>query len=451
MAMPLPQELLRRKRDGLALGEAEIRSLVAGIADGRLCDAQVGAFAMAVCLRGMDDDETLALTLAMRDSGARLDWRDAGLHGPVLDKHSTGGVGDCTSLLLGPLVAACGGHVPMLSGRGLGHTGGTLDKLEAIPGYDPAPSNERLCRVGREAGVAIVGASADLAPADRRLYAIRDVTATVESTPLIVASILSKKLAASPDALVLDVKAGSGATLPDRAQARALADRLVAVARAAGLPASALLTDMSQPLATAVGNALELRLVLRLLRGERAEPRLLAVTLALGVEMLLQGRLASDRADAERRLRDALSSGRAAERFARMVALLGGPRDLLEREDAHLADAPCIAPVFPLQEGVVAAIDARALGLTVVALGGGRSRAGARIDPRVGLARIAAIGTRVGRDAPLAWVHAADADALPQAAQRLRAAFRLADHGEAPPLIHGRLATAETPTRTATA
>lgn len=449
--MPLLQELLRRKRDGLALDDADIRALVAGIADGRLCDAQVGAFAMAVCLRGMDKDETLALTLAMRDSGVRLDWRDAGLHGPVLDKHSTGGVGDCTSLLLGPLVAACGGHVPMLSGRGLGHTGGTLDKLQAIPGYDVAPSSERLRRVVREAGVAIVGASADLAPADRRLYAIRDVTATVESTPLIVASILSKKLAASPDALVLDVKAGSGATLPDLAQARALAERLVAVAGAAGLPASALLTDMSQPLASAVGNALELRLALRHLRGEQAEPRLLAVTLALGVEMLLQGRLASDRADAEARLRLALSSGRAAERFARMVALLGGPRDLLEREDGHLAAAPCIAPVFPTCEGVVAAIDTRALGLAVVALGGGRQRTDADIDPRVGLERVAAIGARVGRDAPLAWVHAGDPGALTQAAQRLRAAFRLADCAEAPAPIHAHLATAETATRPATA
>ncbi|MDW7746959.1 thymidine phosphorylase, partial [Halomonas sp.] len=277
-ARALPQELIRAKRDGRALGREAIRQLVAGIADGSLSDAQVGALAMAVFLRGMEAEETVALTEAIRDSGEVLDWSGLDLPGPVLDKHSTGGVGDLVSLVLGPWIAACGGHVPMVSGRGLGHTGGTLDKLEAIPGYSVTPDTATFRRLVKEVGVAIIGQTADLAPADRRLYAVRDVTATVESLPLIVSSILGKKLACGLDALVMDVKSGSGAFMPTAEASRELAETIAEVASQAGTHTTALVTDMSQPLAPCAGNALEVREALRLLGGEKRHDRLLAVT-----------------------------------------------------------------------------------------------------------------------------------------------------------------------------
>jgi thymidine phosphorylase len=432
----LPQELLRRKRNGLALDENELRDWMKDVASDRLGDAQIGAFAMAVCLRGMDAAETVALTRAMRDSGSCIDWRDAGLHGPLLDKHSTGGVGDLTSLVLGPLVAACGAHLPMLSGRGLGHTGGTLDKLEAIPGYRCEIDRALLQRVVREAGVAIVAAGGDLAPADRRLYAVRDVTATVDSIPLITASILSKKLAAGAGALVLDVKVGSGATFTDCTTAAALARSLVDVATGAGVPTTALLTDMDQPLAACVGNALEMRIALDYLRGDCTPSRLHQLVLLLATEMLLQGGLARDAEDARRQLCGARDSGRAAQCFARMVHLLGGPPDLLEHPDGYLPSAPHCTPVFADHAGVVTAIDARALGMALVALGGGRTSAGERIDPRVGIDRIAAVGGAMEPGIPLAFVHAADATSAEAVQQRVRAAFVIGDVAPPPaPLL----------------
>jgi thymidine phosphorylase len=436
----LPVEILRRKRDGLALSNAEIGQLVQGIADNSLCQAQVGAFAMAVRLRGMDAGETRALTLAMRDSGRVLDWSGFDLPGPLLDKHSTGGVGDSVSLLLAPMLAACGGFVPMLSGRGLGHTGGTLDKLESLPGYRSQVGIEELQRVVRDTGLAIVGAGPELAPADARLYAVRDVTATVDSLPLIVASILSKKLAAGTQALVLDVKSGSGATLAEPAQSRALAQALVQTANLAGLPCSAWLSSMDQPLMRRLGNALELQAVLDVLCGRSEEPRLLSLSLCLGAELLVAGRLAATRAEALASLRRALDSGAAAERFARMVAALGGPTDLLEREGPGHA-APLVAPVYPNREGVVAGMDTRAIGMALVELGGGRRRPDDRIDPRVGISGLAAIGERVGGRTPLALVHAADQAGFERAASALRAAVRVADRAEVDqPLLIGRIA-----------
>lgn len=430
-AAPLPQELLRRKRDGEALAAAELAVIATGLADGSLSDAQAAAFAMAVYFRGMTPDERTALTLAMRDSGGVLDWRGESLPGPVLDKHSTGGVGDLVSLPLGPMLAACGAFVPMISGRGLGHTGGTLDKLGAIPGYDVQPDEATLRRVVREAGVAIVGAGERLAPADRRLYAIRDVTATVDCLPLIVASILSKKLAAGLDGLVLDVKAGNGAVRPAAAAARELAAALVGTARQAGLRCAALVTGMSQPLARSAGNALELREALAMLAGRPADPRLLEVTLALGARLLALGGVVADEATACGRLERALAGGAAAERFARMVAGLGGPADLLERPDRHLATAPVVVDVPAPVGGYVTHIDTRALGLVVVALGGGRTRPGAPIDPRVGLDQIRPLGTRVVAGEPLARVHAADQAAAGRARASVLAAFGLA--GAPPP------------------
>lgn len=436
--MLLPQEIIRKKRDGRSLRAEEIEAFVAGITDGTIVDAQVGAFAMAVCLRGMVSDETVALTLAMTASGRRLDWPE--LPGPVLDKHSTGGIGDKVSLILAPLVAACGGYLPMLSGRGLGHTGGTLDKLESIEGYQGEVGVDRLRVVVREAGCAIVGATSDLAPADRRLYAIRDVTATVESIPLITASILAKKLAAGAAALVMDVKVGSGAFLSDPAEARALASSLVEVARGAGLPCHALLTDMSRCLGRTAGNALEVEESVAVLRGEPADPALLEVTLALAAELLVMGRLARDVVEARERLERVLANGEAGERFARMVRGLGGPSDVLERPRDRLPSAPVRMPILPAEPGWVARIDARALGLAVLRLGGGRTRPGAAIDPAVGLAEVAAPGEAVGADRPLCIVHArseADADAIRPALQE---AFGIAEAAPLPaPLLLDRI------------
>ena len=419
--MPLPQETIRRKRDGRELAEAEIAEFVAGLSAGTIGEGQAGAFAMAVFLRGLTRRETVALTRAMTRSGEVLTWPD--LPGPVLDKHSTGGVGDKVSLVLAPLVAACGGFVPMISGRGLGHTGGTLDKLGAIPGYQTQPNTDRFRAVVGEAGCAIIGQTARLAPADGRLYAIRDVTATVESIPLITASILAKKLAAGLDGLAMDVKIGSGAFMTQADAARDLAHSLVEVATGAELPTTALITDMNEVLGTTAGNALEIGEAIDYLTGASREARLDAVTMALGAEMLLLGRLAGDPAEARARLSAALASGAAAERFARMVAALGGPVDLLEHPERHLARAPVVQPALPAAPGFVQRIDVRRLGLAIVALGGGRARIEDVVDPGVGLAAVAGLGAPVGPGDPLAVVHARSQDSAATAASEIAGAF----------------------------
>jgi thymidine phosphorylase len=434
MAPPfaLPAEIIRCKRDGERLNAAQLNDMARGLADGRWSDAQAGAMAMAIWLRGMSTDETVALTAAMRDSGRVLAWPDA--KGPVIDKHSTGGVGDKLSLMLAPMLAACGAVVPMISGRGLGHTGGTLDKLEALPGYTVDPGDERLRRTLAEVGCAIVGASADLAPADRRLYAVRDVTATVESVPLITASILAKKLAAGLQALVLDVKVGSGAFARSLDMARELAGSLVRVARGAGLPTTALITDMNQVLGHTAGNALEMADAIDFLTGREQEPRTLALTLALGAQALVSGGLAVDTPAARAALQRALDSGAAAERLARMVAQLGGPADVLQ--DRQLPTAPIVRPVPAPRAGVLQACDVRAIGLAVVALGGGRARPGDAIDPRVGLSDLLPLGTSVSAGQALALVHAATDAAAADAVRRVQAAFTVGDTSAAPtPLV----------------
>ena len=427
----LTAELIRRKRDGEELSPGEVSELVAGIADGSVSDAQVGALAMAIFLRGMTAAERVALTGAMTRSGDVLEWGDAGLAGPVLDKHSTGGVGDKVSLLLAPIVAACGAAVPMISGRGLGHTGGTLDKLEAIPGYDVAPASDRLRDVVVAVGCAIVGQTARLAPADRRLYAIRDATGTVESIPLIVGSILSKKLAAGLDALVMDVKVGSGAFLPDLESARELARAIVDVARGNGLPTAALLTDMNQVLGRTAGNAVEVRESIDHLTGAARDERLTEVTLALSAELLVLGGVFADVADARAAAERALDGGAAAERFGAMAAELGGPADLMEAPDRHLRAASVVRAVEATGSGTVAAVDVRAVGMAVVGLGGGRARESDPVDHSVGFTEVAALGERVGPgERPLAMVHARDEASAEQAAAALRAAFELGDGPE---------------------
>ena len=400
-----PSETIRTKRDGGALSALQIGDFVQGLVDGRWADSQAAALAMAIVLRGMDTAETVALTRAMTHSGEVLDWRSAAFNGPVLDKHSTGGVGDKVSLVLTPLLAACGAVVPMVSGRGLGHTGGTLDKLEALPGYTVDLPHAHLLQVLRSTGCAIVGASASLAPADRRLYALRDLTATVESLPLITASILSKKLAAGLQGLVLDVKVGSGAFMATLPQAQALARSLVDVAGGAGLPARALITDMNQVLGFTAGNALEVRECIDFLCGRAQQPRLLELTLVLAAELLQMGALVSTLDEGRALAQRALGSGAAAERFAQMVAALGGPCDVLR--DAHLPVAPVVLPVPAPHAGMLTAMDVRALGQVVVNLGGGRSRPGQTVDPRVGLARVLPLHTPVQQGEPVSVVHAA--------------------------------------------
>jgi thymidine phosphorylase len=436
--MKLVQEIITAKRDGGELPDADIRQMVAGISDGSVTEGQAAAFAMAIFFRDMSARERVALTLAMRDSGTVLNWDD--LPGPALDKHSTGGVGDTVSLPLAAVVAACGGYVPMISGRGLGHTGGTLDKLDSVPGYVTQPDLALLRKVVRAEGCAIIGQTADLAPADKRLYSIRDVTGTVETIPLLTSSILSKKLAAGLHGLAMDVKFGSGAFLTQYDQSRALAAALVSVANGAGLPTTALLTDMDEPLASVAGNALEVRYAIDHLTGARPEPRFHEVTVALAAEMLLLGKLAASLDEARERIERAFASGAAAERFARMITALGGPADLMEHPDRHLAAAPLVRPVCAEESGIVQGVDTRAVGFAVVALGGGRSRPEDRIDPSVGIVALAGIGDAVDASHPLGIVHARDEAGFAHAQTRLRAAYRIgkaaAGHG---PLVKERM------------
>ena len=436
----LPQEIIRRKRDGETLTDAEISAMVEGIADGSISEGQIAAFAMAVYFRGMSGDERVALTRAMTNSGRSIDWSDAALPRPLVDKHSTGGVGDKVSLMLAPLVAACGGYVPMISGRGLGHTGGTLDKLDSIPGYETAPDVETFRRVVRETGAAIIGQTADLAPADRRFYAVRDVTATVESIPLITASILSKKLAAGLDALVMDVKTGTGAFAASLEEARELAESIVQTSTGLGLPTTALITDMNQVLGRTAGNALEVGEAVAYLTNERKDDRLHEVVMALAQEMLVLGGLADEAATAGTRLGSVLASGRAAECFAQMVSALGGPVDFLENAGAHLPKAPIERPVFAEAAGVVTGMDVRTIGLAVVALGGGRRMASDGIDHAVGLSEVCGLGEHVGPGRPFAMVHAASDEAADAAADTVRQAIHVGDTAIAPPpLLHARI------------
>jgi thymidine phosphorylase len=425
-------------RDGGKPKADDIGWFAAGLASGAVTDAQAGAFAMAVLLKGLNEQGRVALTRGMRDSGKVMAWD---LPGPVVDKHSTGGIGDCTSLLLAPALAACGAYVPMISGRGLGHTGGTLDKLEAIPGFRTGLTEEALRKQIDTVKCAIVAASADLAPADKRLYAIRDVSGTVESIDLITASILSKKLAAGLEALVLDVKCGSGAFMKTPERAEALARALVSTAQGAGCMTSALITDMSQPLATAAGNALEVIEVMETLTGTSVNTALWDLTVALGGEVLALAGLAADPADGEGRIAEALQSGQAAEIFGRMVAAQGGPADFVDRWPDRLPSAPVMLEVPALADGFVAAIDGEALGHAVVHLGGGRLREGDRVNPSVGMSDLAGIGEETGEGVPLAMVHAATEDAARAAVRAVQAAYRIVPElPDEPALIQKRIA-----------
>jgi thymidine phosphorylase len=428
----LPQEIIRKKRDGGSLTDAELGFVVRGIADGGFSESQVAAFAMAVFFRGMDSRERVAFTRAMTHSGRVLTWKDLDLGGPVLDKHSTGGVGDKVSIMMAPIVAACGGFVPMISGRGLGHTGGTLDKLATIPGYRSDPDIETFRQTVKSVGCAIIGQTGDLAPADRRLYAVRDVTATVESIPLISSSILSKKLAAGLQGLVMDVKTGSGAFMADPTMARMLAKTLVSIGKGAGLPVTALLTDMDSVLGTTVGHVLEMDEAVAYLTGGMRDPRLDEVTLVLAAEMLLLGGLAATLEEGRAKAQAALDSGRAAEVFARMIAALGGPSDYLEKYQSTRMAAKVIRPFVAERGGYIAAMDTRAVGVATINLGGGRRKTSDTLDLTVGFSQFLGTGSKVEAGQTITLVHAADDTKAQAAMAELALAIRIDD---APPAL----------------
>ncbi|SIO12508.1 thymidine phosphorylase [Vannielia litorea] len=431
------RKVLNALRRGESLSAEAVDWFARALADEGVSDAQVGAFAMGVCHAPLSAEARVALTLAMRDSGEVLSWD---LPGPVVDKHSTGGVGDCVSLVLAPALAACGVFVPMISGRGLGHTGGTLDKLEAIPGFNPEISVEKLQRITREVGCAIASASVDVAPADKRLYAVRDVTGTVESLDLITASILSKKLAAGLQGLVLDVKCGAGAFMKTPEAARELAGSLVETANGAGCATRALITDMSQPLVRSAGNAVEVTEAMDTLTGSGASGPLSHLSAKLGGELLAMVGVTRNAYDGADMILDKIRSGHAAERMGRMVAAMGGPSDFLSRWRDRLPAAPATLRAKPEREGYVEAIDTEALGLAVVAMGGGRKRARDRINPAVGLSQIAQIGDRVGAERPLAKIHAARRSEAEAFEPWVRAAFQLSETPVNPPkLVLGRV------------
>ena len=425
--MFLAQEIIRKKRNGQALTKEEIQFFVDGITNNTVSEGQIAALGMAVYFNDMNMDERVAITTAMRDSGTVLNWDSLGLNGPIIDKHSTGGVGDVISLMLGPMAAACGGYVPMISGRGLGHTGGTLDKFDAIPGYQTEPDSELFRKVVKEVGVAIIGQTGDLVPADKRFYAIRDNTATVESISLITASILSKKLAAGLDALAMDVKVGSGAFMPTYEASEELARSITAVANGAGTKTTALLTDMNQVLASCAGNGVEVKEAVDFLTGKYRNPRLYEVTMGLCQEMLVLGGIAANEAEARDKLNTVLDNGRAAEIFGKMISGLGGPTDFIEAYDKYLPKASIIRPVYADKAGYAHSMTTRELGLAVVTLGGGRRKPGDELDYSVGLTDVCALGDEINTDKPLAVVHAQSEAAFEEAAAAVKGAIQISD------------------------
>ena len=430
----LPQEIIRQKRDGQTLTTAEISEFIQGVTDGSIMDAQTAALTMAIFLKGMNAEETAALTLAMRDSGDVMQWR--GFDKPIVDKHSSGGVGDKVSLMLAPLLACCDVYVPMISGRGLGHTGGTLDKFDSIPGYQTSPSNEKFRQTVKEVGCAIIGQTGNLAPADKKIYAIRDVCGTVESVELITASILSKKLAAGLEYLVMDLKCGNGAFMSNLEDARKLARSIVSVANTAGTQTSALLTDMNQVLGTTVGNALEVKEAVEFLQNKNPDPRLAEITLALCAELLVNAKQAQNISSARTKLEKAWLSGAALEKFAQMVSSLGGPSDFCDKYDSYLPQAAIIKPVFAKRVGYVSSMHTRDIGLSLIKLKGGRTRSDQTLDFATGFSNFCQIGDKIEQDTPLAYIHAQTQAEWEQAAEDIQQAIQI---GATPPQLSSEI------------
>lgn len=421
----LPQEIIRKKRNNQILSSAEIHEFIKGITDGTIVDAQTAAFTMAVFLNGMTKEETATLTLAMRDSGDVMSWND--IDGPIVDKHSSGGVGDKISLMLAPMIAACGGYVPMISGRGLGHTGGTLDKFDSIEGYQTQPSNEIFHQTVKKVGCAIIGQTGNLAPADKKIYAIRDVCATVESVNLITASILSKKLAAGLDCLVMDLKCGNGAFMDSLERAEELATSIVRVATTAGTKTNAIITDMNQVLGRTAGNAVEVAEAVQYLKGENKDARLHEITLELCAELLLSAKLAENLTEAKTKLQQSIDSGTALEKFAQMVASLGGPKDFCDNPWKYMPKAKIIRPVFADKSGFVTNMDTRSIGLSIIELKGGRTTPDQKLDYATGYTDFCQIGDWIDHKAPLATIHAQTEEDFEKAAQSLRNTIKLSD------------------------
>ena len=422
-----PQDVIRKKRDGLSLSREEIEFFIGGLTSGLIADYQVSALLMAIYLNGMDQQEQQALTEAMLNSGNILDFSD--IPKPKADKHSTGGVGDKTSIIIAPLVAACGVCVPMISGRGLGHTGGTLDKLESIPGYRVNLSATEFKQVLDQVGYAMAGQTAEIAPADKRMYALRDATATVEAIPLIVASIISKKGAAGLDAMIIDVKVGNGAFMREEARAKDLAHALVSTGNSCGIKTRALLTDMNQPLGGAVGNSLEVQECIEILRGEANEAArpVLDLSLELCAHMLVLANVDQTLDAAHKRLRQVLHSGKALECLRRNIEAQGGEPRVCDDPKSFLPLVSETVKVESPRSGFITRVDTTEIGHAIAAIGGGRVRIEDTVDPTVGFVSELKLGDRVSAGETIGIVYGADSSAAQEAAQRIQAAYEIGD------------------------
>ena len=421
------KELILKKRLGKELTKNEINWFISNLTSNHLSEGQIASLAMAICLKGMTFDERVQLTLAMKNSGKTLSWD---LPGPIIDKHSTGGVGDTVSLILAPVLAACGAYVPMISGRGLGHTGGTLDKFDSIPGYNTSPNEALLRRVVSKVGCAIIGQTNELAPADKRFYAIRDVTGTVESVDLITASILSKKLAAGLEGLVIDVKCGNGAFMQDFNEASTLAKSLVTVANQSGCKTTALVTDMNQPLSQSIGNSLEVLAAIDILNGSSKDYRLLEVTNSLGVSILCSSNICKNKKEAQSLISSVLSSGKAAEKFSQMISELGGANDFFEKPKNYLTPSNIQKNVCCKKSGYVKKINTKNLGNILILLGGGRQKVEDDIDFSVGMKLLIELGTYVERNQPICTLYARDEETFNIAEKEIIESFEIGESEE---------------------
>ena len=421
------KELILKKRLGKELTKNEINWFISNLTSNHLSEGQIASLAMAICLKGMTFEERVQLTLAMKNSGKTLSWD---LPGPIIDKHSTGGVGDTVSLILAPVLAACGAYVPMISGRGLGHTGGTLDKFDSIPGYNTSPNEELLRRVVSKVGCAIIGQTNELAPADKRLYAIRDVTGTVESIDLITASILSKKLAAGLEGLVIDVKCGNGAFMQDFSEASTLAKSLVTVSNESGCKTTALVTDMNQPLSQSIGNSLEVLAAIDILKGSSKDYRLLEVTKSLGVSVLCSSNICKNKMEAQSLISSVLSSGKAAEKFSQMISELGGANDFFEKPKNYLTPSNIQKNICCKQSGYVKKINTKNLGNILILLGGGRQKVEDDIDFSVGMKLLIELGTYVEKNQPICTLYARDQESFDIAEKEIIESFEIGESEE---------------------
>ena len=425
----LPQEIIKKKRDGIELSTEEIEFFMNGITNESISEGQIAALTMAVFFQQMSVAECRTLTQAMKNSGDVLDWHAFKLNGPIIDKHSTGGVGDKISLMLAPIIAACGGYVPMISGRGLGHTGGTLDKLESIPGYRTQIDVDKFQHIVADLGCSIIGQTQNLAPADKRIYATRDITATVDSIPLITASILSKKLAAGLDGLVMDIKCGNGAFANNFIMAKDLAKSIIKVSP---IPTKALITDMNQVIGHSAGHSLEVQEAIAYLKEPPNDISLNEVVVNLAAEMLMIGKLSHDPMDAKMQVFHAISSGKAAEKFALLVSAHGGPNDLMEQPDKYFKPANLIEPVFAGNVGYIEQINCRHVGLSIIDLGGGRKKASDKIDHTVGYTQLLKVGAEVDAKTPIAMIHASSSEQMNRAKKQLRSCFKIGNQKPKP-------------------